>query len=87
MFANSLLYFCNETIKFFTEDQLYLYNDHQLIAVLPGNDIRSVDKHLALYQNKISQSYAQSITSESFHIHIIIFYVSCKMSFYKLIKS
>lgn len=62
--------FCHETIKFFSEDQLYLYNDHQLIAILPGNDIRSVEKHLALYQNKMSQSYAQSISSESFHIHI-----------------
>ncbi len=48
---------------------LYLYNDHQLIAVLPGNDIRS-DKHLALYQNKMNQSYVQSITSESFHMNI-----------------
>ena len=68
--------FCNETIKFFTEDQLYLYNDHQLIAVLPGNDIRSIDKHLALYQKKLNQSYAQSITSESFSYSYWLFKVS-----------
>lgn len=62
--------FCKETMKFFTEDQLYVYNDHQLIAVLPGNDIRSVEKHLTLYQTKMHQSYAQSISAENFHIHI-----------------
>ena len=62
--------FCKETIKFFSEDQLYVQNDHQLIAVMPGNDIRTIEKHLEAYQKMMTHYYSKAISSETYVMHI-----------------
>lgn len=62
--------FCKETVKFFSEEQLYVYNDHQLIGVLPGNDSRSIEKHLDAYQKMMTHYYSQAISSETYMMHI-----------------
>ena len=62
--------FCKESSKFFSEEQLYVHNDHQLIAVMPGNDIRTIEKHLIAYQKKIAHYYSNAISSETYVMHI-----------------
>ena len=72
--------FCQETIQYFSDEQLYVYNDHQLIVVLPGNDIRTVEKHLEHYQNNMNNVYSKIISTETYptHIGILRYPVSTK---------
>jgi GGDEF domain-containing protein len=62
--------FCKETVKFFSEEQLYVYNDHQLIGILPGNDIRSIEKHLDAYQKMMGHYYSNALSSEVYTMNI-----------------
>jgi GGDEF domain-containing protein len=62
--------FTKETIKFFSEDQLYVLNDHQLIAIMPGNDIRTIERHLEAYQKMMTHYYSKAISSETYVMHI-----------------